>query len=94
MLGLRALAVYVGGKYLTRLSGEPQDGNGFAGVSFTGNGGDGASVTHVRGFTVLDHGFDLSGRVPIAPGRSPLVDTEISAYTSANRPLAAPPRPR
>jgi hypothetical protein len=87
VLGLRSIAAYVGGKYLTRVSGEEQDGNWFSGVSLQSNRGDGLSVTHVRGFTVLDYGFDLAGRIPIAPGRSTLLDTEISLYSSQNRPV-------
>jgi hypothetical protein len=87
--GVRSIALYAGGKNLTRISGEPQDGNWFPGVSVQLNSGDGLSVTHVRGYIDLDWGFDLAGRIPIAPGRYDLRDTVASAYTSGNRPVAA-----
>jgi hypothetical protein len=87
--GLRRIDVFTGGKYQSRVDGEPQDANGFAGFSVGLDSGDGLSVTHVRGYVVLDWGFDLAGLVPIAPGRYDLRDTEISLYTSQNRPLTA-----
>jgi hypothetical protein len=87
--GLRRIDVYAGGKYQTRVDGAPQDGNGFAGFSIGLDSGDGLSVTHVRGYVVLDDGFDLAGRIPIAPGRYDLRDTEVSLYTSENRSLHA-----
>jgi len=87
--GLRRLDVFAGGKYQTRVDGEPQDANGFAGFSVGLDSGDGLSVTHVVGYTVLDYGFDLADRIPIVPGRYDLRDTEISLYTSPNRPLTA-----
>jgi hypothetical protein len=71
------------------VNGDPQDANGFAGMSLGLDSGDGLSVTHVRGYVVLDYGFDLAGRVPIAPGRYDLRDTVFSLYTSQNRPLTA-----
>jgi hypothetical protein len=89
VLGLRNVAVYVGGKHQTRVSGEEQDGNWFSGLSLQNDKGDGLSATHVRGFTVVDYGFELADRIPIASGRSNLRDTEISAYSSQNRPLGA-----
>ncbi len=87
--GVRSIALYAGGKNLTRIDGEPQDGNWFPGVSVQLSSGDGLSVTHVRGYVDLDWGFDLAGRIPIAPGRYDLRDTVASAYTSGNRPVAA-----
>jgi len=87
--GLRRLDVYVGGKYQTRVDGEPQDGNGFVGFSAGLDSGDGLSFTHVVGYTVLDDGFSLADRIPIDPGRYDLRDTEISLYSSPNRPLLA-----
>jgi hypothetical protein len=86
---LRSLAVYVGGKQQTRVDGRPRDESAFAGVSFDLHSGDGLSVTHVRGSIDLDGGFDVAGRVAVAPGHYGLVDTEASLYTSANRPLSA-----
>ncbi len=84
-LGLRSLTLYVGGQYLTRVSGELQDRNWFPGLALTWDSGESVSVTHVRGISVLDGGFDLAGRVPIAPGRYDLRDTEISLSTSSKR---------
>ncbi len=86
---LRSLAAYVGGKHQTHVDGEPRDANAFAGLSFDLHSGDGLSVTHVRGTIDLDWGFDLAGRIPVPPGRYDLVDTEVSLYSSGNRPLSA-----
>jgi hypothetical protein len=86
---LRQIDVYAGGKHQTRVDGEPQDANGFAGLSVGLHSGDGLSLTHVRGYVVLDYGFDLAGRIPIAPGRYELRSTEASLWTSPNRPLNA-----
>ncbi|HSD67356.1 MAG TPA: DUF5916 domain-containing protein [Vicinamibacteria bacterium] len=87
--GLRRVDVFAGGKYQARVDGHPQDANGFAGLSAGLDSGDGLSVTHVRGYVVLDGGFDLAGRIPIGPGRYDLRDTVFSLYTSQNRPLTA-----
>jgi hypothetical protein len=87
VLGLRQIAVYTGGKYLTRVDGEEQDGNWFPGVSFVWDSGETVSVTDVHGFVKLDWAFDLAGRIPVAPARYDLHDTEISITSSAKRPL-------
>ena len=86
--GLRQVAAYVGGKVQARTNGESQDGNGFAGASVLLDSGDFLTATHVRGFTVLDYGFRLSDRIPIAPGRSDLTDTEVSLGSSSSRALS------
>jgi hypothetical protein len=86
---LRSIAAYVGGKHQTHVDGEPRDATAFAGMSFDLHSGDGLSVTHVRGTIDLDWGFDLAGRIPVLPGRYDLVDTEVSLYSSGNRPLSA-----
>jgi hypothetical protein len=86
---LRSLAVYTGGKRQTHVDGRPRDRNAFAGVSFGLHSGDGLSLTHVRGSIDLDWGFDVGGRVPVAPGRYALAITEGSLFTSGSRPLSA-----
>jgi hypothetical protein len=86
---LRAIAVYAGGKHQTHVDGAPRDANAFVGASFDLHSGDGLSVTHVRGYIDLDWGFDLAGRIPIPPGRYDLADTEVTLYSSGNRPLSA-----
>jgi hypothetical protein len=86
---LRSIAVYVGGKDETHVDGRPRDANAFAGMSFDLHSGDGLSVTHVRGTIDLDWGFDLADRIPVPAARYDFVDTEVSLYTSANRPLSA-----
>jgi Domain of unknown function (DUF5916) len=88
VLGLRSLTVFTGGQYLTRVDGERQDANWFPGFAVTWNSGESLSVTHVRGRSVLDGGFDLAGRVPISPGEYDLRDTEISLGTSDKRAVA------
>jgi hypothetical protein len=86
---LRSLAVYVGGKHQAHVDGWPRDANAFAGMSFDLHSGDGLSLTHVRGYVDLDSGFELAGRIPVPPGRYDLADTEVSLYSSGNRPLSA-----
>jgi hypothetical protein len=86
---LRSIAVYAGGKNQTHVDGRPRDANAFAGMSFDLHSGDGLSVTHVRGYIDLDWGFDLADRIPVPAGRYDLVDTEVSLYSSGNRPLSA-----
>ena len=86
---LRTIAAYVGGKHETRVDGEPLDANAFAGVSLGLDSGDGLSVTRVLGSIDLDGGFDLAGRIPIAPGHYDLRDTEATLFTSGNRPVSA-----
>jgi hypothetical protein len=85
---LRSVALYVGGKHLTRVNGEAQEGNWYAGASFLRSSGDGLTFTHVPGYIVLDYGFDLAGRVPIAAGRYDLRVTELALFTSGNRPVS------
>ena len=87
LLGLRQMAMFVGGKYATRLTGDKQDNNGFVGFSAVWESGESVSVTEVSGRTVVDGGFDLAGRIPVLAGRYDLRDTEISVSTSAKRPL-------
>jgi Domain of unknown function (DUF5916) len=86
---LRSIAAYVGGKRQTHVDGRLRDETAFAGMSFDLHSGDGLSVTHVRGLIDLDWGFDLAGLVPVPPGRYDLVDTEVTLYSSGNRPLSA-----
>jgi hypothetical protein len=86
---LRSIAVFAGGKQQTHVDGRPRDANAFAGMSFDLHSGDGLSLTHVRGYVDLDWGFDVAGRIPVPPGRYDLVDTEVTVYSSGNRPLSA-----
>jgi hypothetical protein len=85
---LRSIAAFAGGKRQTHVDGRPRDENAFAGLSFDLHSGDGLSVTHVRGSIDLDWGFDLAGRIPVAPGHYGLVDTVTTLFTSASRPLS------
>jgi Domain of unknown function (DUF5916) len=89
VLGLRSFTLYAGGQYLTRVDGAPQERNWFPGFAVTWDSGESLSVTHVRGRSVLDLGFELAERVPVAAGRYAMRDTEISASTSGKRSLSA-----
>ena len=89
VLGLRSFTPFVGGQYLTRVNGEKQDTNWYSGFALTWDSGESLSVTHVRGISVLDGGFALADRVPIAPGYYVLRDTEISASSSPKRSVTA-----
>ncbi len=86
---LRSLAVFAGGKQQAHVDGHPRDENAFAGVSFDLHSGDGLSLTHVRGSIDLAWGFEVAGRIPVAPGHYQLIDTEASLYTSGNRAVSA-----
>ena len=68
VLGLRQLDVFGGGTWITRVTGEEQDGQGFGGLSFEWNSGETVSVFMEGGFTQLDEEFDMADRIPVPPG--------------------------
>ena len=85
VLGLRQLEVFGGGAWITRVTGEEQDGQGFAGTSIEWDSGDGLSVFFEGGFTQLDEEFDLADRVPVPVGRYDLRRVTLFGRSSPNR---------
>ena len=67
--GLREIETFVGGAWITRTTGEEQDGEAFAGGGLRFDSGDSVSAFATRGFTQLDEAFDLADRVPVPVGR-------------------------
>jgi hypothetical protein len=86
-LGLRQIEVFGGGAWITRVTGEEQDGQGFVGTSFEWDSGDGLSAFLEGGFTQLDEAFDLADRVPVPVGRYDLRRFTVFGRTSPNRRL-------
>jgi hypothetical protein len=89
LLGLRQFQVFGGGTWLTRVTGEEQDGDAFTGLSLEWDSGETASVFVSTGFTQLDEEFDLADRIPVPPGRYDLSRVTIFGGTSPSRRVGA-----
>ena len=87
--GLRQLEVFGGGTWLTRVTGEEQDADGFGGLSFEWDSGESVSVFLSAGFTQLDEGFDLADRIPVEPARYDLRRVTVFGGTSPKRRVGA-----
>jgi hypothetical protein len=86
-LGLREIETFAGGAWITRTTGEEQDGEAFAGGGIQFESGDRFSAFATRGFTQLDEAFDLSDRVPVPVGRYDLRRLTVFANSSHSRPV-------
>ncbi len=89
VLGLREIQSFAGGLWATRVTGEEQDGTGFAGASLQWNSGDSVTVFASRGFTQLDEAFDLADRILVPPGRYDVQTLTVFAGSSPNRGIGA-----
>ena len=87
-LGLREIEVFGGGAWITRTSGEEQDGEGFVGGGIQWESGDRISGFVSRGFTVLDEAFDLADRVPVPTDRYDRSSLTVFLRSSQSRPLS------
>jgi len=85
-LGLREISTFVGGAWITRTTGEEQDGEAFAGGGLRFDSGDSVSAFATRGFTQLDEAFDLADRVSVPVGRYDLRQLTVFASSSPSRP--------
>jgi hypothetical protein len=85
--GLRRLNFFGGGLWATRVSGEHQDGTGFAGASLEAESGDHAIFFTEHGFTQLDEAFDLADRVPVPVGRYGVHRSSLFLTSSPSRPV-------
>ena len=85
LLGLRQLEVFTGGSWITRVSGEEQDGEGFVGTSFEWDSGETLTFFFEGGFTQLDESFDLADRIPVPPGRYDVRRLTVFGGTSPSR---------
>ena len=85
--GLRAIEVYGGGSWITRTTGEEQDGEGYLGGAAQSESGDRISGFLTHGFTVLDETFDLADRVPVPVGRYDRDSLTLFLRSSPSRPL-------
>jgi hypothetical protein len=86
-LGLREIETFVGGAWITRTTGEEQDGEAFAGGGLRFESGDSVSAFATRGFTQLDEAFDLADRVGVPVGRYDLRRLTVFASSSRSRPV-------
>jgi hypothetical protein len=87
-LGLREVELFGGGAWITRTTGEEQDGEGFLGGGVQWESGDRISAFTSRGFTVLDEAFDLADRVPVPVGRYDRSSLTLFLRSSPSRPLS------
>jgi hypothetical protein len=88
-LGLRQIDAFGGGLWITRVTGEEQDGTGFAGASLEWNSGDSLAAFVSRGFTQLDESFDLADRILVPPGRYDVRRLTVFGNLSPNRRIGA-----
>ncbi len=85
LLGLRQLEVFTGGTWITRVTGEEQDGEAFAGTSFEWDSGETLAFFFEGGFTQLDEAFDLADRIPVPVGRYDVRRLTVFGGTSPSR---------
>jgi hypothetical protein len=85
--GVRSIDVFAGGAWITRTTGEEQDGQGFAGSELRRESGDQIAAFVTRGFTQLDEAFDLADRIPVPVGRYDLSRLSVFASSSPSRPV-------
>jgi hypothetical protein len=86
-LGVREVQTFAGGAWITRTTGEEQDGQAFGGAGLQLESGDQVSAMVTRGFTRLDEAFDLADRVPVPVGRYDLRQLTVFADSSPSRPV-------
>jgi hypothetical protein len=86
-LGVREIEAFAGGAWITRTTGEEQDGEAFAGGGIRFESGDAVSGFVTKGFTQLDEAFDLADRVSVPVGRYDLERLTVFVSSSASRPL-------
>ncbi len=87
-LGVRDVELFGGGDWITRTSGEEQDGYGFAGLGLRLESGDQASAMVIGGFTQLDEAFDLADRIPVPVGRYDFRQIQLALDSSPSRPVS------
>jgi hypothetical protein len=85
--GVREIEVFGGGAWITRTTGEEQDGEVFAGGGLRWESGDQLSAFYTHGFTQLDEPFDLADRVPVPVGRYDVRRLMVFAGSSQSRPV-------
>jgi hypothetical protein len=87
-LGVRDVELFGGGDWITRTSGEPQDGYGFGGLGLRLDSGDLVSAMAIGGFTQLDEAFDLADRIPVPVGRYDFRQIQAGIESSPSRPVS------
>jgi hypothetical protein len=87
-LGVREIETFAGGDWITRTTGEEQDGYGFVGAGLRLESGDQASAMVIDGFTQLDEAFDLADRVPVPVGRYDLRQLQVFVDSTPSRPVS------
>jgi len=87
-LGVREIEGFAGGDWITRTTGEEQDGYGFVGAGLRLESGDQASAFVTGGFTQLDEAFDLADRIPVPVGRYDVRELQVFLDSSPSRPVS------
>jgi hypothetical protein len=85
--GVRRVDVFGGGLWATRVTGEEQDGNVFAGGAVQTESGDRLLFFTEHGFTQLDEAFDLADRIPVPIGRYDVHRSTLFLTSSPSRPV-------
>jgi hypothetical protein len=85
--GVREIEAFAGGAWITRTTGEEQDGEAFVGGGLRFESGDSVSGFYTSGFTQLDEAFDLADRVPVPVGRYDVRRLTVFASSSPSRPV-------
>ena len=80
--------MYGGASWITRTTGEEQDGEGYLGGAAQSESGDRISGFLTHGFTVLDEAFDLADRVPVPVGRYDRDSLTLFLRSSPSRPIS------
>jgi len=88
LLGLRSVEPFVGGTWITRTTGERQDGNAFGGAFVNWISGEQLVVFGVKGTTWLDEEFALADRIPVPTGPYDVGLLTAELQTSPKRPLS------
>jgi hypothetical protein len=86
--GVREIELFGGGVWITRTTGEEQDGEAYAGLGVEAETGDRVSAFVSNGFTVVDEEFDLADRVPVAVGRYDRRSAMVFLRSSPSRPVS------
>jgi hypothetical protein len=87
-LHVREIETFAGGDWITRTTGEEQDGYGFVGAGLRLESGDQVSAFVTGGFTQLDEAFDLADRIPVPVGRYDLRELQVFVDSSPSRPVS------
>ena len=88
VFGLRMINIFMRGDRYTTTDGEIQDWSYGPNITFNWNSGESLGLSFSDGFTRLNDGFDLAGRVPVPAGDYDDRSVRVTFSTSSNRKFA------